>query len=305
MSRRTWRKLLFWTAGVASVRVGLPISLFVLNGTVLAAGEMPVVDHLSGDVQAAPTSPSGEITLVAYNIAKGWAPRGGLSFHDAATVEARLRRMADAIIRERPDIVFLSEAMTEAGSCRVNQVEFLARACGLPFTAFGENYNFGVPGYRVVGGNAILSRFPLTPVGNVSLAGRKPFYVTSNNRRALFVSADIHGQTTLLGSLHNDSFNLRNNEAQVRQLLDFIGDRPCVLAGDFNAQPHQRSIELIRESEQFTGAFDGPPTYMGEPPARRIDFVFGPKALEHVETRVIEEDASDHRPLVARFRLPN
>jgi endonuclease/exonuclease/phosphatase family metal-dependent hydrolase len=109
----------------------------------------------------------------------------------------------------------------------VDQLDELARGCGLPHRAFGENYNFGLPFCRVVGGNAVLSRTPLEPVGNPSLIGRKPFWETKNSRRALFVQTELRGQSVLLGSLHNDSYDRRTNAAQVRQLLDFIAARAC------------------------------------------------------------------------------
>ena len=69
--------------------------------------------------------------------------------------------MAKVIREENPDFVFLSEAVRECTPCPVNQLELLAELCGMHAWAFGENYCFGLPLYRIVGGNAILSRFPL------------------------------------------------------------------------------------------------------------------------------------------------
>ncbi len=277
----------------------VPLLMFVVNGTLLAGGETPVIGTLADVEPAAPYGADGEVRIVAYNIAKGFAHHGGLKFASKADVESRLKTMAAVIRAERPDLVFLSEAMTECGPADVNQVEFLARACGLPHFAFGENYNFGLPFYRVVGGNAILSREPLTAVANLSLAGRQPFYVTGNNRRALFASVEWKGQSVLLGSLHNDSFDIANNGAQVRQLLEYIGDRPCVLAGDFNAKPNEEPIRLLKGSKHFEGRFDGPPTFPEK--KIRIDYILAPKAWKHLETKVIPNDASDHYPVVARF----
>jgi endonuclease/exonuclease/phosphatase family metal-dependent hydrolase len=211
--------------------------------------------------------------------------------------------MAEVIRAEQPDVVFLSEALTELAPCNIDQVAFLARECGLPHAISGENYNVGLPFARVAGGNAILSRTPLTPVANIDLAGRKSFWVTRNNRRALFVSGTFEGREVLLAALHNDSFDMRNNEAQVRQLLEFIGDRPAVLAGDFNQRPNEPSIRTIRESGRFGGAFDGPPTFFEGARAERIDFVFAPTAWELLDARVVADDTSDHRPLVSRFRV--
>lgn len=297
--RRKWWRI---PLAVLLLIVVVPLGLFALNGTVLATGERAVVATLP-DVP--PSDPPGEtVTVVSYNVAKGFAHKKGLEFDTPENVKARMARMADAVKAEQPDLVFLSEVMTEATPCPVNQLDEFARGVGLNHRAFGENYNFGLPFCRVVGGNAILSRTPLTPVANISLAGRKPFWDTKNSRRALFASTELHGRAVLLGSVHNDSFDRRNNAVQVRELLDFIADRPCVLAGDFNAKPTEEPIKLLKESGRFAGAFDGPPTFPADAPERRIDYIFAPPDWEHLETRVIDEPkASDHRPVVARFRV--
>lgn len=297
---RRWSKRL--ALGAVTLLL-LFIGLFTLNGLALADRQVPRVRHLAG-VEAAPSaSAPREVTIVAYNIAKGFAHRGGLRFDSRAAVEQRVRKMAAVVNAERPDLVFLSEAMTELAPCLVDQVELFARECGLPHVATGENYNLGVPGVRVVGGNAILSRHPLAPVANFDLAGRRPFWISKNNRRALFASAELGGKPVLLGALHNDSFDMRNNAAQARQLLDFIGDRPCVLAGDFNNRPGEESMRLFRDSGRFTGAFDGPPTYFEGTRAERLDYILAPPGWELLDHRVIADDTSDHRPVVCRFRV--
>lgn len=297
-TRRWWRIPLL----ILALVVLLPLLLFTLNGTVLANGERAVVSSRAEIVP--PTSGDETVTVVSYNVAKGFAQKSGLTFDTTANVTERIGRMAEVVRAENPDLVFLSEVMTECTPCPVDQLDELAVKIGLPHRAFGENYCFGLPFCRVVGGNAILSRTPMTPVANLSLSGRKPFWDTKNSRRALFASTEIRGQTFLLGSLHNDSYDRKNNTTQVRDLLSFIGDRPCLLAGDFNAKPSEESISLLAQSGRFTGAFDGPPTYPADAPSQRIDFAFAPAGWEHVETRVIDEPkASDHRPVVAKFRI--
>jgi endonuclease/exonuclease/phosphatase family metal-dependent hydrolase len=289
------------TIGVV-VLLGLPIGLFALNGLVLADGNTPRVRELAGVTPQAERA-KGEVTVVSYNIAKAFVHRGGVKFESRDRVETRLRKMAATIRAENPDLVFLSEAITECGPCNVDQVEFIAREVGLPHIATGENYNIGVPFYRVAGGNAILSRVPLAPVANFDLAGRRPFWVTKNNRRALAASAEFGGKPVLLVALHNDSYSIRNNEAQVRQILEWLGDRPAMLAGDFNAKPNQPPMKLLRESNKFAGEWDGAPTYFDGDRKERIDFILAPAAWELIDTKVIADDTSDHHPLVSRFRV--
>jgi endonuclease/exonuclease/phosphatase family metal-dependent hydrolase len=204
---------------------------------------------------------------------------------------------------EQPDIVFLSEAMRDAMWCGVDQVRFLAEATGMHAFAFGENYNVGLPFLRVRSGNAILSRFPIESVANEDLAGRRPFYITKNNRRVLWCAAEIGGRRVLLGAIHTDSFNPRNNLKQTKQILDYLGDRPAIIAGDFNANPGEPSIELIRGSGRFSGTVDGPLTFPADKPAQRLDFIFAPHDWELIEARVIDSQASDHKPVVSVFRV--
>lgn len=294
---------MLWVLTALGSVVLLLVGLFVLNGLVLADRQAPRMRHLE-DVEVAPSrSQPGEVTFVSYNIAKGFAHKGGLKFESREFVLTKLRRMAEVIRAEQADIVFLSEAITELAPCNIDQVEFLARECGLPYVATGENYNVGLPFVRVVGGNAILSRIPLVPVANIDLAGRKPFWVTQNNRRALLVSAKFGDREVLMAALHNDSFDMRNNLLQTQQLLDFIGDRPAVLAGDFNNRPENASIKLIRGTGRFAGEFEGAPTFFEGARAERIDYVFAPAGWELLESRVVPDDTSDHRPLVCRFRV--
>jgi endonuclease/exonuclease/phosphatase family metal-dependent hydrolase len=301
MTRR--RRRVLWVLAVLGVLLLLPAALFALNGLVLAHGTTPHVRQLP-DVTPQPRRSEREVTVVAYNVAKGFAHRGGLKFDPKDRVAERLRRMAAVVRAENPDLVFLSEALTACGPCEIDQVELIAREVGLPHAAAGENYNVGFPGYRVAGGNAALSRFPLAPVANLDLAGRRPFWVTQNNRRALAVTADPGGGPVLLVALHNDSFDMRNNAAQMRQVLDWVGDRPAVLAGDFNNRPKDASIRQVRESGRFVGEWDGDPTFFEGDRRERIDYVFAPAGWKLVESRVVPDDTSDHRPLVCRFRLP-
>lgn len=240
---------------------------------------------------------------MAFNIAKCFVSTGGLSFESEDVVLGRLSQIAAIIRGQNPDIVCLSEAMTEAGPCDVNQVQVLAKQTGLKHWAFGENYCFGFPLFRVVGGNAILSRHPIEVLTNLSLAGRQSFYVTKNNRRALLARVSIPGRPVCVWSLHNDSFDMANSAAQIEQLLEHDATIGSVMAGDFNAGPDSGAIQTLLESGQFAGAVNGDPTFPAESPDQRIDFVFGPRDWEVVDHRVIGNDVSDHCAVLTVFRF--
>ncbi len=296
---------LLWISGGAAILFGLlPLLLFCINGLLLADNEDAVV-ITTAHPPLSSEQPEKEIVLkvMSWNVAKLFFHNGGIRFDPPEKVRKRLRKMSNIINAEAPDIVFLCEIIRECTPCPVNQIAELAESCGMHMWAFGENYNFGLPFYRIVGGNAIISRIPLQSVGNLTLVGRQPFYVTKNNRRALFCSAQIGGKTVLLGSLHNDSYSRKNNLAQAHQILDYIGERDALLAGDFNAAPHEPPMKAFWESGKFSGEMKGPFTFPTQKPRETIDFILGPASWQVASHRVIFSDASDHLPVVTEFRI--
>lgn len=305
-SPRRWRRRIVLAILLVPVVLG---GLFALNGLVLAERETPISSLSAEQLAAAeagtlPGVDQPQLKVMAYNIAKAFAHLGDISFEDPEVVRERLDRMAELIRVEQPDLLFLSEAVFECSPCPVNQVEFLAQQTDLKHWVCGENYNFGLPFYRVVGGNAILSRFPIEPAANPPLPGAQAFYVTKNNRRMLWAKLRINGQEVLLSAVHNDSFDMDNNVAQIRQILAYAGDRPAILAGDFNAKPDETSIEIVQETGRFSGQFAGPMTFPAKQPNQTIDFIFAPASWELVEHHVPQSKASDHLPVVSTFQVP-
>lgn len=274
---------------------------FVLNGLVLASRTTPVTGTTTHSAAPAPL-PGSRIRVMTYNIAKAFLHRGGLDFEPASVVRARLARIAAVVNAESPDLLFLQEAVFACAPCPVNQVVETAEATGMHAWAFGENFNIGLPFLTIAGGNAILSRSAITPVGNPDLPGRKPFWVSTNNRRMLWCSMQAGDDVVLLGAVHADSFSLKGGASHLERILGDQGDRPAILAGDFNAEAKDTSMHLVKQSGRFSGEIDGgEPSHPAPRPRRRIDFVLAPRAWEHVATRVINSDASDHAAVVADF----
>jgi endonuclease/exonuclease/phosphatase family metal-dependent hydrolase len=289
---------------VLTLALGIPFSLFVINGAVLSQGETPELHLLSNEpFQTRDDRSPVTVKVLAFNIAKCFVFKDGEGIESVQAVKERVGRISELIKSENPDFACLSETVVECGPCPVNQVASLAETTGMHAWAFGENYNFGFPLFRVVGGNAILSRWPLEVVGNPPLAGRRPFYATKNNRRVLWCAARIGGRRVLLAAVHTDSFDRENNRRQTEQILNFAGDQEAVLAGDFNALPEWPSIDLVRRSGRFHGAFDGPATFPSDRPDRRIDYIFAPARWELLDVRVLDSQVSDHMPVVATFRV--
>jgi endonuclease/exonuclease/phosphatase family metal-dependent hydrolase len=289
------RRALKVGALVIAAAAAIALALFVAHGT-SDAWRRP--DAGTTDAPAR-EGPVGELRVLAFNLAKAGFHRGGLELAPRAEVLARLDALAEVLRDERVDLACLSEVVADAGPGSVDQVRRLAERAGFHAWAFGENYRFGLPGVRVRSGNAILSRFPLRSLEVVQLPGRRPFWDPTGNRRLLWAEVRLDDLRVRVGSVRNDSFDLGKNERQVRYLLDSLPPGPVLLAGDFNAEPGDPPLRLLRESGRFAGRFDGPATLPSS--GRRIDYVLAPAGWTLVEERVLPLALSDHLPVLAVF----
>jgi len=247
--------------------------------------------------------PPSEVRILAFNAAKFDFYVGGFRFAGADAIRSRLAVLAETIRRERIDLCFLSEVVMEAGPGSIDQVEELAKTSGLTEFASGENYRFGWPFLCIRSGNALLSRFQMQALRVEPLPGTRPYWNPTGRRRVLWCDLEIGGERYLAGSIRNDSFDLVNNLAQTRVLLERCSGRPAILAGDFNAEPDTESIRLLSGSGRFSPAIAGGPTYPAEAPSRRIDHVFAPKGWELVEDRTLAIGTSDHLAVLAAYQL--
>ena len=251
-----------------------------------------------------PDLPPREVRILALNIAKASFHEGGVRFAEPKTVRERLDRMADAMRAAAPDLIALSEVVFEAGPCPVDQAAHLASALGFSTYALGENYSFGLPFYRIRTGNVLLSRFPLRGLLVQQLDGQRPFHSPTNNRRTLWCEVLIGDRWVTCASLRNDSFSLRRNHRHAQEILSRVPDEGAILAGDFNAELHDDSLEVFRSADRFTGTFHGEPTFPAPAPKRCIDFVLAPKSWTLVDQKTIHTGVSDHLAVLAVFRLP-
>jgi endonuclease/exonuclease/phosphatase family metal-dependent hydrolase len=248
-----------------------------------------------------PLGEAREIKVMAWNLAKCGVDAQAPRVVPPAATLARLNLMAEVIRREDPDLLVLSEVVWRTPYRSINQVRHLAEACGYRHYAFGENVHLGLPFFRYVGGNAILSKWPLDNGVNPNLSGHRPFWITRNSRRALLVDARLGQQTVRVAALHLDSFVPENNRVQVGQILSWVGSAPALLAGDFNAPPDSPSLRAIQETRRYAGSVDGPKTFPSDRPERRIDYVLGPAHWRETAHYTTGGTVSDHLAVVSVF----
>ena len=290
--RKTTRYLFIASSILLTILIVLE-ALLAINTKFFGPGETP----LSGQTSHPAAKPKSDdstikLTVMTYNIWMGGAYRGFGRFEKPERIADRIRHIGQLIKKHNPDLVFLQEVVIESGPGSVNQTPLIADTAGMHMWVFGEAINQGLPFYRMIEGNAILSRWPLAIVANQPMPGRSPFYkIGADNQRTLWCKTYLGNQEILLGCVHLTSSKNKFQPIQMQQILDFVGDQPAILAGDFNASPTSDTIKKIIDTDRFRAQFS------------QIDHIFVPRKWQLIEQKVIESNLSDHQPVVAIFRI--
>jgi endonuclease/exonuclease/phosphatase family metal-dependent hydrolase len=153
-------------------------------------------------------------------------------------------------------------------------------------------------------GTAVLSRLAVVPESERTyrLPGR-----AGDEPRGLGQVSVAVGRRWL--TVFNTHLGLRRDTRvrQVRAILRILSQapEPYVLLGDFNATPASREIGLLRSRLVDAAGV----AHLRRPTAgnRRIDYIFASRGVRVIRAFIpsgSERRVSDHRPLVARLRLP-
>lgn len=264
------------------------------------------------DVAPAASSTTA-LALLAYNIAHG---RGdgpdNFDGEDRATRRARLDRLAQAV--SGFDVVALDEVDFDATwSHRVDQAAHLARAAGYPYVAAQANFDFAFPGFSYRFGNALLSRTPLEGCRLVGYPARSRLEAALlGHKQGLRCTTTAKGATFDVVAVHLEHRDEPTRARSVQVLLQDM-PRPTVLAGDFNsaargtpgAQPladGRTAVDLLLEDPRLRPVGGGPrapPTFPSWAPARRIDWIFVPRAWRVGRAEVRSTALSDHAAVAA------
>lgn len=239
-----------------------------------------------------------QFRLMTYNIHKGI---GGIDRR------YRPERIVETIAQAEVDVVLLQEVDDGVPrSRRHRQVDWLADALDMPYRAYQRNVRLKWGHY----GNAIISRFPLSDIHNVELSVRmkKP-------RRAIAAHLRLHeGEHSRTVKIYNMHLGLAGYERniQINKLLSDVDLRhshqttPVILGGDFNDLWGSLGRKAL-DAAGFQSAGKQMLTFPAVRPLRALDRLFyrGDLRLPHcyaAHSRVARQ-ASDHRPLVAEFKV--
>lgn len=239
-----------------------------------------------------------ELRVLCYNIHYGQGTDG----------EYDIERLAAVITNAKPDLVALQEVdVGVKRSGRIHEARRLAELTGMS-VRFGptQHYEGGLFG------NAVLTKFPISDVAIHPLP-----YTESTPERTTYPRGAI--VVTVIGPdkapLRFISTHFQHNVAEDRlaeaKAINrlFVNDKdsvPTILAGDMNATPDSAPMAALMTKWVHAIDKEAAPTAPSKNPRSRIDYVvYRPNSrLKFVESKVIPEElASDHRPVLAIFKL--
>lgn len=224
-------------------------------------------------------------TVMTYNLQDGFAADNSFD----------LQAQASVIAAAHPDVVVLQEVsrgwLVTSGA---DEALWLSHRLDMPIY-FGGNSDDGL------WGNAILARAPVSGVQE------HHFTVTQNLKRGT-IEAQVptaNGDFWVVGT-HLD--NPGNADAirieQTQQLLSNLDGRtPAIVMGDFNADPGTEVLHTFSLSGFNDPGVSLLPNVYTTTDQRRIDYILVPNDFQVESMRVVDSQASDHKPVVAVLTL--
>jgi endonuclease/exonuclease/phosphatase family metal-dependent hydrolase len=221
-----------------------------------------------------------------------------------------LDQIIELIKREEPDIIALQEAIESDD--RANIAHTIAQTLNYEaffYPAFTTDRH--EPAYTI--GNAVLSKFPLKSGRCIVLSSLAEYQKTSETepRVACVSQIDIDGTSVDVVSVqlaHTDSRQptlIHHN--QLDNLLNGLKTNQTIVAGDFNTLPDSSIIKALNNVLVNTDSSPQMPTkkdFKGNEVAEfRIDYIFTTPDIKTQSFKILESDASDHKPLLAALKL--
>jgi len=236
------------------------------------------------------TTHSGPLRVMTYNIHQSFD----------ADYRVDLDDMAEAIMKEKPDVVGLQEV--NRGQLSNGMIDCL------PYIARKLNMTWVFLGYHEDGqyGNALLSRYKITDADG--------YHYTNNRNEVRGVTRGAiktKGGKITFYVTHLDHTSGKKNvrKQQVHELIRYWnGQTASVLMGDFNAEPGSEPITFVRDTSlvdvlQKSGLDQSPTFWEGRgEPFMHLDYIFVTPDLKYNDARIIRTRASDHMPVLVDVR---
>ena len=238
--------------------------------------------------------PTRQLRVMTYNIHHGEGTDGRID----------LERIAKVIRDAKPDLVALQEVDKNVKrSGEVDQTSELARLTQM-HGRFGKQIPYEGGDY----GQAVLSRFSISELTVHWLPGEPE----RQRRIAVAGVVDLGTRKVVFASTHLHHNNVEFREQQATALNDLFRnyEDPVILAGDLNANPDSRVLEILGQRwNNATAKAANCLTFPSVAPKNQIDYVVhqpqGSRLVSGKAVVVHEPLASDHCPLVVDFTISN
>lgn len=238
-----------------------------------------------------------QIKILTYNIRHG---TNKLNEHT-------LDKIIDFIAKEKPDIVGLQEvdrfAKRSGFEDQAEKIRSLlsygavyAPSLILPSEDSKNKREYGI---------ICASRFPIIESKTHFL--RKSEYSgkwSTESRICLESVINANGKEIAFLNLHIDTHDM---EKQVENMVSVFKDinMPKILVGDFNVPPENGNIRLLQEKLKLRNVMMGDKihTHEDDRGKRQIDYIFVSEEFTVKDTKILDVDFSDHKPLVAEVSI--
>ncbi|MGB1311320.1 MAG: endonuclease/exonuclease/phosphatase family protein [Leucothrix sp.] len=241
--------------------------------------------------------------FLLYNIRYGTG--GNMNRFPLSGYMGKTHDHLEAIIRflkqESADVIGLIEV--DAGSYRSdrkNQAELIAESLG-HYHTYKSKYPVQ---NKLLNGLPVLSKQGNAFISKDTIKQEKFHYVTRGMKR-LVIELELENIVILLVHLAL-SYKARHEQlTEIKRLVRSV-NKPCLVAGDFNAFKGHDELELFREAAGLHNA--GPAnslTYPSWKPKLSLDFVLHTPDIVINDFRIPQVDYSDHLPLIVDFEIVN
>ena len=214
-----------------------------------------------------------------------------------------LQRIADVIIRERPDLVGLQEV--DRGVRRtegMDEIAELAKMTRMDY-AFGHNLDYQEGQYGV----AVLSKSLIQKIDHRKYENRRE----AERRGMLRVEVEIGGRTISFATTHLDYQREDGRLFESEQLLRSLAEikHPLIVVGDFNDEPagptHKLMLTKFADAWIVSRAKGDGFSYPADKPPKRIDYIlYRPSdGVRAKKVWVVKTLASDHLPVTAELEV--
>ena len=283
--------------------------------------------HAAPAAELAPAQPPGELTIATANLAHGRGPTAGNFGGGGAEERAGRLRAIGRLLREHAvDVAVLNEADFDSfWSGGVDQAALVAEEAGLPYRFEMHTMQAAVPFLKLDFGTAVISRFPLRDPELLPFPARSRLWSAVLGHKqggAVTVELGAGGSFKIHAThLEHQGERWRLEAAEVMDAWIRRQALPVLAAGDFNSTqagfPTPYAADWPRTAVSVLCDADGPLrslpvgppapgdlTFPSIRPDRVIDWILFPPEWTPLDYRALPVALADHRPVVARFRLP-